>query len=280
MAKEGLSYRNYFRVPALAKIKMATMKKIKRIIAWICQHIVGPVRWLNFLVRVHNIDRNSYYDQLAELVMQKVLTPISTCVDVGCSKGSILRIMMKYSPKGRFLAFEPLPDDYEYLRQSFTSKNVMLYRLALSDSKGASSFNYVVTNPTYSGLRKRPYDRPDEKDSQIEVQTDLLDHVLETASVESVDFIKIDVEGAEFLVLKGAVNCLKKCKPTIVFEHGAGAAQVYNTSSNDLFDLLCVQCGLQIFLMQDWLLAKPPLTKETFYDQVHFGKNYYFMACR
>jgi FkbM family methyltransferase len=259
---------------------MTTLKKVKRTIAWMGRHIIGRVRWLNVLVRVHNIDKNSYYDQLAELVMQKVLTSASICVDVGCSKGAILAMMMKYAPQGRFLAFEPLPDHYEYLTKTFTSGNVMLYQLALSDTTGTSSFNYVVTNPTYSGLRKRPYDRPYEEDRQIEVRTEVLDHILESESIHSVDFIKIDVEGGELAVLKGAANCLKRCKPTIVFEHGAAAARVYNTSSNALFDFLCVQCGLRIFLMQDWLLAKPALTREMFCDQVHARKNYYFMACQ
>ncbi|MEZ4983026.1 MAG: FkbM family methyltransferase [Saprospiraceae bacterium] len=68
--------------------------------------------------------------------------------------------------------------------------------------KRKTTFNYVVSNPAYSGLQKRRYDRPNEIDEKIEVETDLLDNVL--AEDTRIDFMKIDVEGGEFFVLKGA----------------------------------------------------------------------------
>ena len=254
------------------------MKKLKKIIAWISQIIIGKVRWLNFLRKVKNIDNNSYYNKLTDLVMKATLKPDSTCVDAGCNRGLILKDMMRFAPKGRFLAFEPLPDFYEGLLKDFQSENVKIFDIALSDSKGISSFNYVITNPSYSGLIKRPYDRPDEKDCKIEVNTDTLDNILENEQIEKVDFIKIDVEGGEYSVLKGAVNCLKTNKPTIVFEHGPGSSKVYGFTSDDLFELLCNECGLKISLMQDWLLGKPALTQTSFCDLVTRKIDYYFMT--
>jgi FkbM family methyltransferase len=254
------------------------MKRIKWIISWVCQILIGKVRWFSFLVKVGNISRNSFYNKLTGIVMKKSLTADSTCIDVGCSKGEILQLMMKYSPKGRFLAFEPLPDHYENLVRKFPFDNVSIYNLALSDSQGTSLFNYVISNPPYSGLKKRPYDRPYEEDCQIKVKTDLLDNVVEAASVGSIDLIKIDVEGGEYLVLKGSMECLKKNKPVIIFEHGPASAKAYDFTSKDLFDLLCNQIGLRISLMQDWLLGKPPLTQEKFSEQVNNCTNYYFMA--
>lgn len=254
------------------------MKKIKRIIAWICQKIIGRVRWLTFLKKVKNINKNSYYNALTKIVMERTLEPDSTSIDVGCNKGDILKYMMEYSTNGNFLAFEPLPDFYDGLVKDFPFKNVRIYNLALSDSKGTSSFNYVISNPAYSGLIKRPYDRPHEEDCQIEVNTDTLDNILESSPVNKVDLIKIDVEGGELLVLKGAINCLKENKPIIIFEHGPGSSQAYDFTSDDLFILLCNQCGLRISTMQDWLLGKPPLTQAEFRNHVYNRINYYFMA--
>lgn len=256
------------------------MKAIKRIIAWICQKIVGKVRWLNFLVRVGNIPKDAYYNHLTEMVMERVLKPESTCIDIGCYRGEILERMMQYARRGRFLAFEPLPDHYNELVRKFPFENVRLYNLALSDSAGTSSFNYVVSNPAYSGLKKRPYGRPHEEERQIEVSTERLDSILKAASVDSVDFIKIDVEGGEYDVLKGAIDCIRQNQPIIIFEHGLQAAQAYGTTPQDLYQLLCTQCGLRISLLQDWLLNKPPLTQSLFCRQVYEKRNYYFMAHR
>ena len=254
------------------------MKAIKRIIAWICMKIFGKVRWYGFLVKVGNINKNSYYNLLTEIAMEKLLKPDSVCVDVGCSKGEILKLMMKHALRGRFFAFEPLPDHYANLVKNFPFERVKIYNMALCDSKGISTFNYVVSNPSYSGLKKRPYDRPNEEDCRIEVRTDLLDNVLKSASVSSVNLIKIDVEGAEYLVLKGAVDCIKANKPVIIFEHGQASAKTYGFTSNDLFSLLCNQLGLHIALIQEWLLGKPPLTQAQFCEQVDRKINYYFVA--
>lgn len=254
------------------------IKAIKRMIAYVCQKVFGRVRWLKFLLRVGNIDHNSFYDHLTKIIFDRVLTPNSFCIDIGCSKGDILSLMMEHSPNGQFLAFEPLPDHYEELAKKFQSQNVRLYNIALSDSTGTASFNYVISNPAYSGLKKRPYDRDQEDDCQIEVKTDRLDNILKSITFTSIDIIKIDVEGGEYLVLQGALDCIKKYKPFIVFEHGPGSAKAYGTKSEAIYDLLCTQCGLKISLLQDWLLEKPSLNQDMFCKHVYGKKNYYFIA--
>jgi FkbM family methyltransferase len=122
--------------------------------------------------------------------MKKVLTSTSICVDVGCHEGAILQLMMKYAPEGTFLAFEPLPHLYQRLSINFAVGNAKVFDVALSDSAGISSFNYVVSNSAYSGLRRRRYDRPYETDAQIEVITDTLDNIFERELITGVSFIK------------------------------------------------------------------------------------------
>lgn len=254
------------------------MKKLKRIIAWCCIRLFGETRWYSFLVKVGNIDPNSYYDHLAGLVMKRVLTPTSVCVDAGCHTGQVLREMVALAPNGRFLAFEPIPDLFGRLQAEFTADNIRLFQLALSDKAGTTSFNYVITNPAYSGLKKRVYGRPHEEDTQIQVQTETLDAILRSEAVPRVDYIKIDVEGAEYLVLKGAADCIKTHKPYIVFEHGKGGADCYGTTPEEVYRLLCDACGMRISLLNDWLLGKKPLTQAEFCNQYENRKNYYFMA--
>ena len=256
------------------------MKAIKRAIAWCGIGLFGRVRWLSFLVNIGNISKNAYYDRLAEEVMRRVWTDDSVCVDVGCNEGLVLEQMMRLAPRGRFLACEPLADLYERLCRRFSSPQVTVYPIALSDAEGLSAFNYVVSNPAYSGLKKRRYDRPDENDTEIQVRTQTLDSLLACESIEHIDYIKVDVEGAEYLVFKGAVNCLKRDKPVVVFEHGKGAADCYGVGPEAVHGLLCGECKLRIFLLSDWLLGKKPLTQTQFCRQFHTGRNYYCLACR
>ena len=66
---------------------------------------------------------------------------------------------MKLAPDGTHLAFEPIADlYYQGLVDSFSSyPNVRIYNLALSDTVGEATFQYVVSNPGYSGLRRKKY---------------------------------------------------------------------------------------------------------------------------
>lgn len=219
---------------------------------------------------------NQQYDTQTREVVRKYCTEKSNCIDVGCHKGEILDLLLHYAPNGNHWGFEPIPVLHSQLITKYKNHpNCTISNIALSDREGTSSFNYVVSNPAYSGLKKRQYDRPHETEQLIEVKTDTLDHVL-PASYKT-DLIKIDVEGGEMLVLKGAVETLKTHHPLLIFEHGLGASDFYGTKPSDLFEFL-TSCGYSISTMKRWLKGEPSFTLQQFEDQ-YFGKiNYYFIA--
>jgi FkbM family methyltransferase len=210
--------------------------------------------------------------------MKQVLQEDSNCIDVGCHVGSILKEILRFAPKGTHFAFEPISGMYQGLMESFGSLvNVHLYDFALSDFVGTTSFQHVVSNPGYSGFRKRRYDRPNEQVQEIIVKTNLLDKLIPKHI--SIHFIKVDVEGAELQVFKGAVETIKRSRPIIVFEHGLGAADYYKTSPEDIHYLLAMQCGLKFFLMAEWIESngRASLGREAFCEKFYSGE-YYFMA--
>jgi FkbM family methyltransferase len=219
--------------------------------------------------------KNQQYDAQTIKVLRKICRPDSNCIDVGCHKGEMLDLILRFSPRGQHFCFEPLPDLFDGLIQKNYPPNCHFFDLALSREKGETSFNYVISNPSYSGILRRRYDRADEEDTLITVKTDLLDNIIPPDM--HIDFIKIDVEGAEMLVLEGAHRTIERCKPIIVFEHGLGASDIYGTTPRQIAQFF-QQYGLRISIMRDWLAAKPPLTQEAFEQQFYSGKNYYFIA--
>ena len=173
--------------------------------------------------------------------MAVALRPDSTCIDVGAHEGSVLAEIVRKAPDGRHIAFEPLPHFAAQLRTSFPSVDVR--EIALSDRPGVVPFNFVRTNPAYSGFRRRTYPGVEEVE-EIMVQTAALDDCLAADMMPTL--IKIDVEGAEAEVLRGATRTIAAHRPVILFEHGIGGADHYGTSSLEIFQLIH-DCGLRIF---------------------------------
>lgn len=220
--------------------------------------------------------KNQQYDKQTKQVIREVCDYRSCCVDVGAHKGEVLDIMLNYAFEGMHYAFEPIPDMFKELEKKYAnSRRVKLFEYALSKETGTTSFNYVISNPSYSGLIKRKYDREDEEDTEIEVKTELLDNVLPPDCHPNL--IKIDVEGGELLVLEGAQETIKKSKPVIIFEHGLGASDYYDSTPEKVFALL-TSCGLRISTMEKWLKRRPCLTEEQFKEHYYKQHDYYFIA--
>nr|WP_294906013.1 FkbM family methyltransferase [uncultured Lacibacter sp.] len=223
------------------------------------------------------VTKNQQYDSQTKQIIRKVCTANSNTVDVGTHNGDILDLLLQQSPGGTHYGFEPLPVFYRSLISKYMQQeNIVLYDLALSNSNGSTSFNYVTSNPSYSGIKKRNYDRSNETDETIEVRTAKLDDVLFSAN-KKIDFIKIDVEGAELGVLKGAEQLIKRDRPVIVFECGLGGTDVYNTTPDDLFSFFS-SMEYKVSLMKDFLKDASALSKHAFEQQYYQKLNYYFVA--
>ena len=114
----------------------------------------------------------------------------------------------------------------------------------------------------YSGLRRRAYPRPDIEVRPIRVQTVRVDAVL-PADLR-IDAMKVDVEGAELQVLRGAEQTLRRWRPFVLFEHGRGAAEAYGTTPLILHDFLHGGLGYAIALPEVWLAGGAPLDRDGF----------------
>lgn len=221
-------------------------------------------------VFIGSIDK---YDPQTIAIFRNYLRPDANCIDIGAHYGHILREMLKSAPRGKHFAFEPIPHLYAALSKKF-GRQVRVFNYALSDTKGTATFNLFVDKPALSGLQKRT-DYGEQAVENFTVQTERLDDIIPRDI--KIDLIKIDVEGAELIVLKGARELLKRDKPIVLFEFGKGSGSAYSTNPEELFDLF-EHCDMEVSVIEYFLKQQKGFSREEFCGQYEKGYNYFFIA--
>jgi FkbM family methyltransferase len=173
--------------------------------------------------------REEYEVELAHL--DRFVSPGDVVVDAGANCGIYtVAAAMLVGASGQVIAFEPGDRAADVFQRNVTLnclKNVRLCREALSDHVGQSGLYYHRGPVSYSLAADSEND-----DRFIEVQTTTLDAALERAGVDRVDFLKLDIEGAEELALRGARSVLTRSHPVIVFELNPTAAARFDLSTD------------------------------------------------
>jgi len=200
-------------------------------------------------------------------------------IDVGAHKGEVTDLALAYH-KAACLLFEPIPDFYNKLKNKYNSnEKIEVFNLALTDKKGNTTFQYNHSHPAYSGILKREYPSKNEKIEELTIPADSLDNIMASQQdLDGICLIKIDVEGGELGVLKGAKETIRKYQPLVVFEHGLGASEYYGTEPEEIIQFF-EGCNMRIQTMENWLNKKASgLTREAFKKQFYDKINYYFIA--
>jgi FkbM family methyltransferase len=151
-------------------------------------------------------------------LFNQVVTRGSIVFDIGANVGSYtLQASRLCGPEGRVVAFEPSPDNLAYLARHIDInrlENVTVIAAALTDSDGHARFHATADRVT-SHLAMH---------GSIVVRCHRLDTLVERGTVPQPDIIKIDVEGAEAAVLRGALHVLRTARPVIFLAtHGSMA---------------------------------------------------------
>ena len=221
------------------------------------------------------VTRNIRYDILTGQVLRRALHAQSSCVDVGAHKGEMLQLIRQNAPQGQHFAFEPIPQLYDRLKRS-EMEHVEVYPYALSNFEGATTFHLVKSDPAYSGIKRRTYAKADAEIELIEVQVRCMDEVLKSRTTK-IDLIKIDVEGGELDVMKGASQILATDQPLLVFECGKGASEFYNNTPEMVFDFLS-DASYEIYRLSSFLQGEKPYERTQFISTFQSGDEYYFIA--
>ncbi|MGH9104424.1 MAG: FkbM family methyltransferase [Acidimicrobiales bacterium] len=167
----------------------------------------------------HTLARTGSYEPDVSAALRRVLSPGQTFVDIGANIGwfSLLGASL-VGPAGRVVAVEPNPLNVTLLRDSAKDNgfdNIEVVAVALGRSPCAVALETDGSNGRVISIDGPPAE-PVEASFVVAAQP--LDAVLERAGVDHVDAMKIDVEGAEPLVLEGATGTIARDRPVIVSE--------------------------------------------------------------
>jgi len=178
--------------------------------------VSGPLRGAKWIVHssLHSCLVGDY-EPGTQLVFQRYISPGSVVFDVGANVGFLSLLASRLAgPAGRVIAFEPAPVAVGYLRRHVAlnrAHNIEIIAVAVADENGRARFSSA--GPVEMGHLA--------DDGQLEVETASLDTLVETGIIPPPDVVKIDVEGAELGVLRGAQAILRARRPVVVLStHG------------------------------------------------------------
>lgn len=154
-------------------------------------------------------------------------------IDIGANLGIYTLLLSHLYPKCKVISIEASPTIFEKLKLNcqlnnlLPGSNLVLLNKAVSDKDGTwvefyekHSMSTMSKEFLTSISSKIITNKDDELHKEI-VRTVTIDNLAETTNINEISFLKIDVEGAEVLVLKGAINILteKKVRNMIIEYH-------------------------------------------------------------
>lgn len=161
-----------------------------------------------------------YEPEVAELV-RSLVPPAKDAIDIGANAGFFTCMLAKIIVGRRVLAIEPTQGALTRLKANILrhglSSNVELFEGVASDSMGEIQLSLIEGQEEFSSIGKITH--PSAKGTMIQttVRSVTLDSLVSEHALEP-GFIKIDTEGAEALVFKGAKETLERYHPIIVSE--------------------------------------------------------------
>jgi FkbM family methyltransferase len=180
-----------------------------------------------------------------------------TLIDIGSHEGLFTQAINNYCGICSGYLIEPLPNHVISLRRKFRDPKYKIFEYVLSNQEGTIGFEVNEYDQTSSILKLR---REMQELSQIKgelvntivCQTTTLDKLLSDESFEEVDLMKIDVQGAEHMVLKGAEKTLSKTSMIWVevsfkelYENSAVFSDIYYDLTKKGFRLMEIEPGFR-----------------------------------
>lgn len=179
------------------------------------------------------------YDRPLHHAMERFLRPGMTCFDVGANIGSVTMHMAGLvGPDGQVFAFEPVSLLFDrlatHIQRNGLGTVISAHKLALADRDGKATIAHADPMTENQGMGSLV----DQDNSVVslteEVDVSTLDSFVSEHGIESVDFIKVDIQGAEPLFIEGAIETLNRFHPLIFMEVSEGQLKCLRGSPIDI----------------------------------------------
>lgn len=205
----------------------------------------------------HKVLFTGVYEASTNKVLERYVHAGNTVIEAGANMGTETLLLSRLAgPNGAVYAFEPVPALIDRLEENCRLNalaNVVEEKLALGEVNKTIAFYIADEQFTNQGMGSKQAVNPHLK-HEILVQQITLDAYCQRTGIEQVDFIKMDIQGAELDLLKGGEEIIGRCKPTIFLEAGEGWS-----SLDALYDWLCRRGYVIYFVADDGILEGPML---------------------
>ncbi|HKP72261.1 MAG TPA: FkbM family methyltransferase [Pyrinomonadaceae bacterium] len=181
---------------------------------------------------------NGVYEPFETELLRKLVKPGDTVLDIGANIGYYTLILAELvGATGKVYAFEPEPTNFELLRRNVELngyKNVVLVRKATSNKNGSLRLYLCEDNKAMHRVYESHYCG----DGYVEIEAVRLDDYF-AGRDERIDFIKIDIEGAEYAALEGMQTLLRKnSRAKLVTEYTPLAIKEFGVEPQEYLRLL------------------------------------------
>lgn len=187
-------------------------------------------------------DAPDRFELTVKEVYSQILSDGSTALDLGAHTGKhTIPMAHTVGATGRIFAFEPIPEKFSRLLETISEQSlaqVSAFNVCCSRANGIVEFTYLPTDPGKSAI----FIRKSLEETQIEkiirpcLSVRLDDFLL---SIPDLEFIKMDIEGAELDAVLGASDLIARTKPIIHMEIGPPSLEAFGTAPGAIFEHLC-----------------------------------------
>jgi FkbM family methyltransferase len=171
-------------------------------------------------IEYHLLFRGCHEPPIVDLI-RRFVKPGDVCLDVGANVGSLTLVMAQAAgATGRVVAVEPHPDVCARLRANVALNGlaqVTVVQAAVSDADGTTDFFGFDEESFRQGISSLLPDS--EACRRMTVRTLRGATLLAEAGIARCDFLKIDVEGVESVVLNQFSDLIERCRPVVICEY-------------------------------------------------------------
>ncbi len=165
------------------------------------------------------------------------LKPAMVFADIGANQGEFSLFAAKRLPRGRVLAFEPVDLYHRQLKENIalnSFENIETFAFGLSDqTKQMPIYSSAEGIGEHEGLATI-FQSSQRGRLVQQIELKVFDDLIPALNLSRLDFMKIDVEGAELMVIRGARKTIEKYRPYIMLEVNEETYRAAGYSVNDV----------------------------------------------